>query len=268
MKKFIKKIINKILSYKGSKLVKTYELEHRQAKYIESIEQIESFFHEKIFSDVNTNKYEKILLSQLYGTSLCEAYYIIHFLRKSLKITGDVCEFGIANGSTSALLAYEIKKLKKNLWLFDSFNGLSKPTKKDILLDDIFKLGSMDRYFRTMSYSVDEVMLRLKETGFPLSKVKIVCGFIEDSVHGERLPNKICFAYLDFDLYQPTLTALNFIHERLSKDGYVIVDDYNYFSKGVKTAVDEFVSSKKGFYDFFLPYAFAGHFCIIRKSKH
>lgn len=266
MKEFIKKIVNKILSYKGLMLVKNYELEHRQAKYIESIEQIESFFHEKIFSDIDTSNYEKILLSQLYGTSLCEAYYIIHFLRRSLKLSGDLCEFGVANGSTSALLAYEIKKLKKSLWLFDSFKGLSKPTKKDILLDDIFKLGSMDRYFRTMSYPVEEVILRLKKIKFPLSKVEIVPGFIEDSVHGERVPNKICFAYLDFDLYEPTLIVLNFIHERLSKGGYLVVDDYNYFSKGVKTAVDEFLFSKKEFYDFLLPYAFAGHFCIIRKK--
>jgi hypothetical protein len=35
---------------------------------------------------------------------------------------------GIAQCATSALIANEISSSKKNLWLFDSFKGLPKPT--------------------------------------------------------------------------------------------------------------------------------------------
>ena len=33
--------------------------------------------------------------------------------------------------------------------------------------------------------------------------------------------------YLDVDIYKPTITALNYFWERLSKNGILIIDDYN-----------------------------------------
>src|SRR5450755_2563393 len=74
------------------------------------------------------------LLAKLLGTQLSEAVYIINCLHRSLKLPGDVCEFGIAQGATSALLANEIRDTDKLLWLFDSFEGLPTPTEKDSLI--------------------------------------------------------------------------------------------------------------------------------------
>jgi hypothetical protein len=80
------------------------------------------------------------------------------------------------------------------------------------------------------------------------------------------LPDKVCFAYVDFDFYNPTLTALEFLDKHLSYGGTIVVDDYGFFTAGVKTAVDEFIKGHSGNYDVFFPYNFAGRFCILRKK--
>jgi O-methyltransferase len=66
---------------------------------------------------------------------------LIEYLHQSLPVEGDVCEFGVAQGAISAVLAHEIKNTNKNIWLFDSFEGLPEPSEKDILINDLFHFG-------------------------------------------------------------------------------------------------------------------------------
>ena len=205
------------------------------------------------------------LLAKLLGTQLSEAVYIINYLHQCLKLPGDVCEFGIAQGATSALLANEIRDTDKLLWLFDSFEGLPKPTEKDALIHDIFGLGTIEKYQGTMAYGVNEVMERLGAISYPPSRVKIVPGFIENTISGAELPARVCFAYVDFDFYEPILIALDYLHEHLCKGGCVVVDDYGFFSSGAGTAVDEFLTTHPSQYDFVLPDKSAGHFAILSK---
>src|ERR1700731_4618467 len=205
------------------------------------------------------------LLEKLLGTHLAEAVYLLNYLHRSLKVPGDICEFGIAQGATSALLANEIRETDKLLWLFDSFEGLPKPSDKDTLIHDIFGLGAMEKYQGTMAYGVNEVLDRLRAISYPLSRVKIVRGFIENTVSLGDLPETVCFAYVDFDFYQPILITLNYLDEHLSKGGSIVVDDYGYFLSGAKAAVDEFVSAPPSRYDFVLPDESAGHFSILSK---
>lgn len=186
----------------------------------------------------------KELLNKLIGTNISEALSILQCLNLSLKNNGDICEFGVAQGSTSALMANEIhKRTNKNIWLFDSFEGLPKPTEKDLLKDDIFNLGSMEAYQGTMACGLDMVSARLKDINFPKDRVKVVAGFIEQTIHYNNLPEKVCFAYVDFDFYEPIKIALEFLINRMDKGSYIVVDDYDWFSTGAKTAVDEFVAA-------------------------
>jgi O-methyltransferase len=264
MKRILRIHANKILSKFGIKIVPIYELEYLSTKYNQAVDEICSFFQETIFEPLPENDERKYFLSRLYGTQLSEAMYMIHLLQKSLNAPGDVCEFGCANGATSALLANEIKDTKKKLWLYDSFKGLSKPSSEDKLIDDIFNLGSMKQYKGTMSYSKDEVLNRLKEVKISNNKIKVISGFINEDTKLE-LPKIIDFAYLDMDLYIPIKTTLQQIHSRLSPGAYVIIDDYEFFSSGVKQAVDEFLEDYKLYYSLNQPIRFAGHFCILQK---
>ena len=63
----------------------------------------------------------------------------------------------------------------------------------------------------------------------------------------------MCFAYVDFDFYEPILTALRFLRPRMPAGGTVVVDDYGFFSAGAKTAVDEFIAEAGGEFEMTLP---------------
>jgi O-methyltransferase len=254
-----------MLNVFGIQTIRIYELKYITEKHQEAVRELVDLLKETLFTNIKSDVKKNELLTKLYGTSVAEAMYILHYLNKTFEIEGDICEFGIANGSTSALIANEIQKnTSKHLWLFDSFQGLSKPTKEDILIDDIFNLGSMQMYESTMSYPDSYVKAKLKKISFPQKRTHIISGFIEDTI-SKKFPKKVSFAYIDFDLYNPTKVTLKHLNKKMSKGGYIVVDDYNYFSKGVKTAIDEFINKHIKEYKLILPRKFAGKFCIIYK---
>ena len=205
--------------------------------------------------------------SRLLGTPPSEAFFIIEAIAKTNSVEGDVCEFGVAQGETSALIANEIRNSNKIFHLFDSFEGLPKPTAKDSLKDDIFNLGSMRAYEGTMNCKAQMVVNRLKEISFNVNRYVIHKGFIEKKIHEDRhMPEKVSFAYVDFDFYEPILVTLNYLHEVTPEGGVFIVDDYDFFSTGVKAAVDEFISDKNkhgAAYDLEIPDKKFGCFAIL-----
>lgn len=267
------KMINVLLKPLDVKLTKVASQNGRPAyvamrNHERFIQEFHGCFSELIFPDLpfTENRYE--LLAQLIGTGFSEAMYLLAFLHGSMSLEGDVCEFGVAQGATSAILANEIVSSNKCLWLFDSFQGLPKPTAKDELVDDIFNLGSIEAYQGTMRCPIDDVKSRIRAISFPFSRLKIVPGFIEETIKGACRPEKLCFAYVDFDFYEPTSVALSFLSDHLSVGGSILIDDYGFFSSGVKTAVDEFMIRYSDSYDMIMPPRFAGHFSVlVRRQK-
>ena len=231
----------------------------------ELVEQLEGALKEIGVIGIPKRQGRKDRLAQLIGTSVCEGLYICEYLYRAAQVKGDVCEFGVAQGATSALLANEILDTNRSLWLYDSFQGLPAPTEKDILLNDIFDLGSIEEYAGTMASPVSEVQNRLEDIGFPKERSHIIEGFFDSSSEMPG-PDTIAFAYIDFDFYQPILDVLHFVDLRIPLNGYVIVDDYGYFSAGAQTAVDEFVAKNKERWKLELPYEFCGKFCILTKT--
>ena len=227
------------------------------------------YLFSRYFGILTPNKKRCDLTQRLLGTPPSEAYYIISLLEKTKKIKGDVCEFGVAQGETSALIANEIMLTTKKLHLFDSFEGLPKPTSKDTLKDDIFQLGTMEAYTGTMSCPEDMVVDRLTDISFPLKRCVIHKGFIEKLIVTKKdFPKEVSFAYIDFDFYEPIKITLDFLDEITDHNAVIMVDDYDFFSTGVKVAVDEFISeknkqSKK--YELYIPDKIFGCFAILTK---
>jgi O-methyltransferase len=276
MYRVVRRIANSMLAVFGARLCRldegalcTQEYKSLLDKHKTLLDEINACFIELCFPGLPPHDHRIDLLTNLIGTPVCEALYIVAYLHKSLDLSGDVCEFGVAQGATSALLANEVCATDKRLWLFDSFKGLGKPSEKDVLIDDIFSLGSIDKYEGTMAYRVEEVKSRLKDISFPESRTKIVDGFIEETINRAELPDNVCFAYIDFDFYNPISVALQFLNDHLSPGGFVIVDDYGFFSAGAKGAVDEFLMEHRGEYEIAFPYKFASRttpFCILHKT--
>jgi hypothetical protein len=228
--------------------------------------EVEHLYRRFLFTDLPEREGRARDLSDLIGTTVSEAIYVIKNLHDGLKVAGDICEFGVAQGATSRLLASEIMPLTdRKFWLFDSFEGLPAPTKEDILIHDIFKLGSMDKYKGTMASPETEVLDKLAAINFSRERIKIKKGWVKDAIKSGELPAKVAFAYVDFDFYDPIKDALEFLDQRMPAGGRIVVDDYGFFSEGAQLAVDQFVAATSGRYKFEMPLPFAGHFCILSK---
>lgn len=237
--------------------------------YEKTIRSYEYLFNKETGNIPKNEKRIEIMKNAL-GTPPSEAYYIVEGLVRSAKVAGDVCEFGVAQGVTSSLIANEIAdRSDVALHLFDSFEGLPKPTEKDKLKDDIFNLGSMDAYTGTMKCAEDLVLGRLQALNFPKNRVVIHKGFIEDLIAEKKnFPKQVSFAYIDFDFYEPIKIALEYL-DGVSESGAVfVVDDYDWFSTGVKTAVEEFMQAKGTAYDLFVPDQVLGHFAVLTKKSN
>lgn len=261
---------NTVLSRFGARLEKTgatqqWQFDDLNDRYDRNVLELYQCLISTQFTQLPVVAGRANCLCKLVGTNISEAVWLLDSLHGSMAFDGDVCEFGIAEGATSALLANEIRATEKKLWLFDSFEGLSQPTSEDELIDDIFDLGSMEAYAGKMKYDISEVQGRFAAIEFPIERVAIVPGFIEDSLKRNHLPTGVSFAYVDFDFYQPILDALHFLHRVITLGGSIVVDDYGFFSSGAKKAVDEFHESYRDSYELVLPPEWAGHFAIFKR---
>lgn len=162
-----------------------------------------------------------------------------HLLSRVLELNldGDVVECGCFVGNSAQMLAAVIEYYESNktLHLYDSFQGLSELHENDIVENGKFKKGSF-------SATQNQLINNLKP--YSICK-KIYPGWFEQSIP-ENLPEKICYAHLDSDLYEPLSYCLKHVYERLVSGGICVVDDYDYDSfPGAKKAVNEFLSDKK-----------------------
>jgi O-methyltransferase len=233
---------------------------------LQRIREIEELYRAFLFKGLPRREGRARDLSDLIGTTVSEAIYLVKFLHDALKVSGDVCEFGVAQGATSKLLASEIMSLPdRKLWLFDSFEGLPAPSKEDKLINDIFKLGSMNKYQGMMASPESAVLDKLESIAFRQERTRIKKGWIKETIKTGDLPTKVAFAYVDFDFHDPIKEALSFVDQRMPPGGRIVVDDYGFFSAGAQLAVDQFMAAASSRYTFELPLPFAGHFCVLGK---
>lgn len=206
-------------------------------------------------------------LLRLEGTSPFEALSILNALHSAKRVNGDICEFGIAQGSTSRLIASFImeQQTEKKLVLIDSFQGLSTPTAEDKLKDDIFDLGSMKNYAGSMAFDSGIALSKLRSIAFPQKFLQIIPGFIQDSIKSGQFPELVSFGYVDFDLYEPIKIALDYLYDATQVGAKIIVDDYDFFSTGAKTAVDEFLARHPSSFSIQIPEKALGHFCVLTR---
>lgn len=186
-----------------------------------------------------------LLLAQLLGVAPDEAQAILKALDEVRGEPGAIAEFGVAQGYTSALMSNEIRDEDTELHLFDSFQGLPAPAPEDKLLDDIFKLGTIEAYAGQMKCPREWVEARLREVEFPRDRYFVHEGFVADTLRETAtLPAVVKFAFVDLDLYEGMRDALQWLGGATLKGAQIIADDYGFFSSGAKTAVDEFLATR------------------------
>jgi len=168
-------------------------------------------------------------------------------------IQGDILECGVWKGGSIMIIAKTLIDLNcknKELFLFDTFTGMPKPTKedhnivRDLPASEIFEKQKINENSSTWnSISLNQVQNAVYSTGYPKEKFHFVKGKVEDTIPNNS-PDCISLIRLDTDFYQSTKHELKHLFPRLSKGGVLIIDDYGHYS-GAKQAVDEYFSENK-----------------------
>jgi O-methyltransferase len=157
-------------------------------------------------------------------------------------VPGAVAELGVFRGDFAAL----VNRLfpDRTLYLFDTFTGFHE---EDILAEQV---GDERGVYSTRSRvgvggfcktSVDIVM---KKMAHP-EKCVIKRGVFPETALGLDDVN-FAFCSVDVDLFQPTISGLEFFYRRLSPGGYLFVHDYNNrHYRGVRAALQQFCAREE-----------------------
>jgi hypothetical protein len=87
---------------------------------------------------------------------------------------------------------------------------------------------------------VEEVHEIVATSGYPMEKVKLVKGLVEETVPG-TIPASIALLRLDTDWYSSTKHEMEHLYPKLSPHGILILDDYGHY-EGARRGVDEYLS--------------------------
>jgi len=165
------------------------------------------------------------------------------------KIEGDFVECGVWRGGNLILynLLNEKKNLNRNIYGFDTFEGMPLPGKFDLKNDG---RSAVDLYYqRTKSNdgwcksTLDEVEKNISKE-CPDHNINLIKGKVEDTLLIEKnIPKKISILRLDTDFYESTKIELEVLFPRLETGGVLIIDDYG-SEKGARKAVDEYFKIK------------------------
>ncbi len=173
-------------------------------------------------------------------------YNLIQFYCSTFSLEGETAEAGCLFGLSSFLMCgYE--RLKdpsfsgKGHHIFDSFVGLSTPTREDIQKDIenpyINKLLKRKEKGKHRHRSFLEIT---KKTLSEFPDIQYNIGWIPEVF--KNLPDReYRFVHVDVDLYEPTYASFEYFYPRLIKGGVIVCDDYGFVGwPGAKAAVDKY----------------------------
>ena len=171
-------------------------------------------------------------------------------LKKGLYLTGlerlegDYLEFGVFTGSSFVFAVKANRQLRQlsdakiRFFGFDSFSGFGKVSTSDA-----------HPFYQDNTFSVDaQKVIRNIHRQTRGSEVTIVPGFFEDTLvkkpaseYGIKLARVV---FIDCDLFDPALLALEFVRPALQKGTVLIMDDFYSYrgdpNLGVQGAFAEF----------------------------
>ena len=159
---------------------------------------------------------------------------LIDVINKNIK--GCLVETGVWRGGMGMWMKCILKyyRDKRGIWLFDTFEYFPNPShEKDSKINHLTNL-----LFEKMP-SIDDVKKNFKKYNLLDESVHFIKGEFTDTLC--KVPiHDISILRLDSDYYDSTMLVLNTYYWKISKGGYVIVDDYGNTFLACKNAVDDF----------------------------
>lgn len=178
--------------------------------------------------------------------ALCSAVRYI----EQAGIEGAVVECGVWRGGSMMAAARTLSNVgsaKRDLYLFDTFEGMTEPGPHDIALTGETAKCLLEQSARTEDNMVwcyapmERVAKALTLTGYPHALVHLIPGRVEETL-AAAAPERIALLRLDTDWYESTREELHVLFPRLARGGVLIIDDYGHW-QGARRAVDEYVNA-------------------------
>jgi len=152
------------------------------------------------------------------------------------KVEGDLIETGIWKGGSCVFMKAilnEYEDKERTVYCADSFQGLPQP-------DPIYPQDKNSSFhlMNELKISLEDVEGNFKKYGLLDERVKFLKGWFKDTTKNPPF-EKLSILRLDGDMYSSTWEVLKNLYQKLSLDGYTIIDDYGAVSS-CKAAVDDF----------------------------
>ncbi len=195
--------------------------------------------------NINFIKFYKKIKSYSMSSKerLYNLYDILDYVKKN-NIKGDIVEVGVYKGAN---IAFCRKFSNKKILGFDTFEGHPEPNTKE---KDIWGINQNKLFKKKKNWckvNINSVIKNIKKlSGF--KNIRLIKGKFQDQkIHIKKI-QKIAILIIDVDWFEPTYYALQSFYKKISKYGFLIVDDYGHHS-GSKLAVDLYFKNKiKKFY--------------------
>lgn len=138
-------------------------------------------------------------------------------------VPGDLIETGVWRGGACIFMRGILKAYgdtDRTVWVADSFDGLPPP-------DPAWPADRNDLHHtnRYLAVHEAEVQRNFRLYGMWDDQVRLLKGWFKDTLPAAPI-NKLAVLRLDGDMYGSTMDALTALYPKVSRGGFVIVDDY------------------------------------------
>jgi len=177
--------------------------------------------------------------------SLTEA--VSHIVRRN--IAGSIVECGVWRGGSmmaAALTLAHLNSQDRDLYLFDTYEGMTKPQAVDIhftgnsAIAEFEQLQTGEDRSAVCYASLGDVKAAMALTKYNPNRLHYIKGKVEDTIPSQA-PERIALLRLDTDWYESTRHELEQLFPRLSPGGILIIDDYGAW-QGARKATDEYLA--------------------------
>lgn len=153
-------------------------------------------------------------------------------------IKGDLIETGVWRGGACILMkgileAYGDKE--RHVFVADSFAGLPPPDADNFPAD----AGDRHHTYAPLQVSRADVENNFRKFGLLDERVAFLEGWFKDTLPTAPI-ERLAVLRLDGDMYESTVQALDALYHKVSRGGFVIIDDY--FLPACAKAVHDFRS--------------------------
>jgi Macrocin-O-methyltransferase (TylF) len=147
------------------------------------------------------------------------------------RLEGDFAELGVYQGSTAAVLARHARRLNRQIYLLDTYEGFDQ--------QDFSGLDAGRRLAFTDT-SLNAVQARVGTANATYIK-----GYFPQTANQLPDDGRYCLVHIDTDLYAPIMSGLEYFYPRMVPGGFLIIHDYGSLTwEGAEKAVDTFFADK------------------------